>query len=373
MLPRKFKDLIKTGELSKDNSTSQDNVYRLYARKKTAKHRERTIEKTMELANELEYWAVDEGAALTEIEISRPDWCWVKVKTQGNRYQGAKYSYEKLGFVTIKILSPVKKILDELIEKCTEDSPLGQTCTERSAVHLTTEMPEGLKEKKPDGSREEGKMPDERLIGYFRADHNGYRWYCTWFDGKNEKAKAYETKEELEYVGTQIIFHGFVNGISSLREFVYETNAVSVSSEGDEFNFYYSGCCCDYWVRFILRRGDYNMYIKCYQKESFFHMQPEEIYAHVLAEKVKHLAKTQHRVPCRCEAHATIENGYAIVSMELTEDFDFAHTYMNELIQMELSPEKTEKRTARTASAEVYSSTHKYFFPLKVYGEISSK
>lgn len=373
MLPRKFKDLIKTGELSKDNSTSQDNVYRLYARKKTAKHRERTIEKTMELANELEYWAVDEGAALTEIEISRPDWCWVKVKTQGNRYQGAKYSYEKLGFVTIKILSPVKKILDELIEKCTEDSPLGQICEERSTVHLTTEMPEGLKEKRPDGSLEEGKMPDERLIGYFRADHDGYRWHFTCFDGKNKKANAYETKEELEYVGTQLIFHGFLNGISSLREFVNEMKAVSVSSEGDEFNFYYSGYCCDYWVRFILRRGDYNMYIKCYQKESFFHMQPEEIYAHVLAEKVKHLAKTQHRVPCRCEAHATIENGYAIVSMELTEDFDFAHTYMNELIQMELSPEKTEKRTARTASAEVYSSTHKYFFPLKVYGEISSK
>lgn len=361
MLAKKFKNLIKVGELAKDKLASHDNVYRLYTRRKTTEHRERNMEKTMELARELKEWAENEGAF--PVEINNPDWCWVASENQRNHY-------DKLEFIPIRIPSPAKEILDKAIEKDTEDSPFGQYCVERSTVHLTTEMPEGLKVKNPDGSYKEGEMPDERLIGYFRADHDGYRWFYTWFDRENVKANVDETKKELEYVGTQLVYHGFLNGISSLREFVYKMKAVAVSSQGDEYNFYYSGWYCDYWVRFILRRRDYNMYIKCYQKEPLFHMKPEEIYEWVLAEKVEHLANTHH-IPC--EIYAKPEDGYVTVSAEITGDWKHSHVYMDELVKRELSPEKVEKMVTETTGTDFYTAIHQYFFPVKTNGETSDE
>ena len=35
----------------------------------------------------------------------------------------------------------------------------------------------------------------------------------------------------------------------------------------DEFNFYLRGELCDYWVRLITRKGDYNMYLSAYSRE----------------------------------------------------------------------------------------------------------
>ena len=35
----------------------------------------------------------------------------------------------------------------------------------------------------------------------------------------------------------------------------------------DEFSFYYVGECCNFWIRLITRKGDYNMYLNAYIKE----------------------------------------------------------------------------------------------------------
>ena len=38
-------------------------------------------------------------------------------------------------------------------------------------------------------------------------------------------------------------------------------------NSADEFNFYLRGELCDYWVRLITRKGDYNMYLSAYSRE----------------------------------------------------------------------------------------------------------
>ena len=35
----------------------------------------------------------------------------------------------------------------------------------------------------------------------------------------------------------------------------------------DEFSFYYVGERCNFWIRLITRRRDYNMYLNAYIKE----------------------------------------------------------------------------------------------------------
>lgn len=118
MLAKKFKNLIKVGELAKDKLASHDNVYRLYTRRKTTEHRERNIEKTMEFARELKEWAENEGAF--PVEINNPDWCWVASENQRNHY-------DKLEFIPIRIPSPAKEILDKAIERIRKIARLDNT------------------------------------------------------------------------------------------------------------------------------------------------------------------------------------------------------------------------------------------------------
>lgn len=290
MLSAKFKNLIKTGELVKAPVPVDDNfidqTYWLYTRKASKGHRKRDLEKTIELADELQAWAYHRENT-HRVCSGEPGWNWIRSEEKYNKW-------EKLEYVPIGIAFPASQILDDLIEKAMvkENRVMEREIAIRNSIPLTLEMPDSL--------NQNGSLPEDRMVGYFRADHDGYRWHYTWFNGKNNEANVGETKKELEHVGTQLVFHGFLNGVSSMREFVYETGATAVSTENDEYNFYYSGFCCDYWVRFILRRGDYNMYIKCYQKESLFHAKPEEIREVVLGEKIEKLT-CRYGMPCEVQ------------------------------------------------------------------------
>lgn len=351
MLSAKFKNLIKTGELVKAPVPVDDNfidqTYWLYTRKASKGHRKRDLEKNIELADELQAWAYHRENT-HRVCSGEPGWNWIRSEEKYNKW-------EKLEYVPIGIAFPASQILDDLIEKAMvkENWVMEREIVIRNSIPLTLEMPDSL--------NQNGSLPEDRMVGYFRADHDGYRWHYTWFNGKNNEANVGETKKELEHVGTQLVFHGFLNGVSSMREFVYEAGATAVSTENDEYNFYYSGFCCDYWVRFILRRGDYNMYIKCYQKESLFHAKPEEIRGLVLGEKIEKLT-CRYGMPC--EVHSRVESDGVTVCVEVSGDWKHTHKYLDFLVEEMFSPDKIEETPVSMTDTDYYTSEHRYYFPL---------
>lgn len=359
MLSVKFKNLIKTGELVKAPVPLDDSflnhTYWLYTRNASKGHRKRDLKKTIALAEELQAWAYHEEGT-SHVCAGELGWNWIRSEEKYNKW-------EKLEYVPVGIASPASRILDELIEKeMIEDTVMGRSVVTRSSIHLTMEIPDSLKKDTTNGL-----LPDERMVGYFRADHDGYRWHYTWFDGKNREANAGEVKKELEFVGTQLIFHGFLNGVYSLREFVNEAlkecvcggNVPSILSQDDEYNFYYSGDCCDYWVRFILRNGDYNMYIKCYQKELFFHEKPEVIKGYILANKISCVA-SKHAI--LYEIHSEVEENCVIVYATVSGDWKHTHKYLDYLVEEQFSPDKIEETPISTTDSDYYTSEHRYYF-----------
>lgn len=201
MLSAKFKNLIKTGELVKAPVPVDDNfidqTYWLYTRKASKGHRKRDLEKTIELADELQAWAYHRENT-HRVCSGEPGWNWIRSEEKYNKW-------EKLEYVPIGIAFPASQILDDLIEKAMvkENRVMEREIAIRNSIPLTLEMPDSL--------NQNGSLPEDRMVGYFRADHDGYRWHYTWFNGKNNEANVGETKKELEHVGTQLVFHGFVN------------------------------------------------------------------------------------------------------------------------------------------------------------------
>ena len=246
-IAKKFKDLIASGEICESKRYMKEfpkYTYHFFTRIGTEEHTARSLEKTMALAEELCQWASKNGA---RTEIGEPDWAWYNVYDN---------QWEKITYIPMGITDPAAFELDSLIEtnKVKEGTVLGKEVILRSLLPLTTEMPEEWK----DG------MPNEKLYGYFRADHDGYGWHYTWFDGENAEKKD-AVKEELNAVGTEVIFRMFPGGIQSMRLYLADLKVDAIGS--NEYNLYYRGKC-DYWVRLILRRGDYNIYLKAYERVS---------------------------------------------------------------------------------------------------------
>jgi len=104
----------------------------------------------------------------------------------------------------------------------------------------------------------------DKEIAYNRLDHDGYRWYNTWFPklGTNGNKNMSEEMEQFSNYMTQTMLNRGRSDIKELCEFF------DIVSIGDgEYNLYCEGSHCNYWIRLIDRPKDYNMYIHCYLAE----------------------------------------------------------------------------------------------------------
>ena len=104
---------------------------------------------------------------------------------------------------------------------------------------------------------------DESLrIAHNRFDHDGYHWWNTWIPGIGTEGNK-EMEKELDEV-SDYMRRLFPKGVSDMRKFVQNDGAERLSD--DEYNLYIVGDYTNVWIRLILRKGDYNMYIKFFKK-----------------------------------------------------------------------------------------------------------
>lgn len=106
---------------------------------------------------------------------------------------------------------------------------------------------------------------DKKLkIAHNRLDHDGYRWWNKWFPAKgtSDKNVIKEMEDISDYMTNKL-----KKGISSIYELIGEMDLIPLDSNQKEYNVFYEGEFIDCWIRLITRRGDYNMYIHCYEKK----------------------------------------------------------------------------------------------------------
>ena len=104
-----------------------------------------------------------------------------------------------------------------------------------------------------------------RKIGHIRADYDGWRWYNTVWPCHKALATP-EVCTEIDRVYDALIAPGALKDLAALRKFCADHMDACISKEyGDEFSFYYVGERCNFWIRLITRKGDYNMYCLCAQ------------------------------------------------------------------------------------------------------------
>lgn len=100
----------------------------------------------------------------------------------------------------------------------------------------------------------------KHLMGYIRAYYDGYRWWNTAFQG-NQKLETQERIAELDAL--YALFCKQVKSLQSLNAFCRQY--AGPDEDQDEFNGYVQTEHGVYWFHFILRRGDYNLYLKAFE------------------------------------------------------------------------------------------------------------
>lgn len=104
---------------------------------------------------------------------------------------------------------------------------------------------------------------DARKLGFFRCDNDGYCWSATFWPD-NVTGRSEELCKEFQDV-KEALYRAFPT-LGALSRYC-EHNAKQIKPlVFDEYEMYLNleyGC---YWIRFITRKGDYNMYIHCYDK-----------------------------------------------------------------------------------------------------------
>ncbi len=108
----------------------------------------------------------------------------------------------------------------------------------------------------------------KRKIGHLRADYDGYRWWNSAWPCHTELSNS-ETAKEINDVYSRLIAKDAFETFSDMSRFCLKhPEASKQSSSDDEYNFYYTGNVCLFWLRCIRRKGDYNLYLHAFTKES---------------------------------------------------------------------------------------------------------
>ncbi len=111
-----------------------------------------------------------------------------------------------------------------------------------------------------------------RKIGHIRADYDGWRWYNTVWPCHKALATL-EVCAEIDRVYDALAAPDALKDLAALRKFCTDHMDACISKEyGDEFSFYYVGERCNFWIRLITRKGDYNMYCLCAQAHNRYYV-----------------------------------------------------------------------------------------------------
>lgn len=108
----------------------------------------------------------------------------------------------------------------------------------------------------------------DKLVIYARCDHDGYKWWNTWWDGeaKEKAANLFDIGNECSDVVFDLMENVFPNGVQDISKYMMSGKAECLADK--EGNIYCLGKYANYWIRLIARKGDYNMYVKAFLKDT---------------------------------------------------------------------------------------------------------
>lgn len=113
-----------------------------------------------------------------------------------------------------------------------------------------------------------------QLLGYFRCDHDGHKWWNTvWRIHENlfSMPLANEFDDVMSHFFDE--FEDLTNMSAWCRE---HAQHVGPWCNGDEYNAFLEGELGFYWFRMRTQRKDYNLYLYCYSKDAMNTMTKEE-------------------------------------------------------------------------------------------------
>lgn len=99
------------------------------------------------------------------------------------------------------------------------------------------------------------------LMGYIRANHDGYRWWHTIFR-TNQQIETPERTAELDALYN--LFVRQIKGLPNLKEYC-EQHLTCVQ---DEYNAYHCGKHGTYTFCFRLEKGDYNLCLNAFTPDA---------------------------------------------------------------------------------------------------------
>lgn len=137
----------------------------------------------------------------------------------------------------------MKKINFKLLTNCSFENVINDTSSEHDALS-SSEYP-------------------KKMIAYIRGDYN-YQWWTSFFGVHHclrTGASDTEGDKVLDFITSDI-----APNYDKLYEFC--KNHTEAKRGEYSYWFYIEGEVCNYAIRFLTLRGDYNLYIYQYQKEN---------------------------------------------------------------------------------------------------------
>ena len=134
-----------------------------------------------------------------------------------------------------------------------------------NSLQVNCPFPELLEELEKPG---ESPPRYRRKIVHIRADYDGHRWWNSIWPAHDELATP-EIRREVDCVYAALTAKGAWADLDTLAAFCRKHPAALANrSSTDEFNFYYEGELCGYWLRCITRKKDYNLYLHAFLKSA---------------------------------------------------------------------------------------------------------
>lgn len=105
-----------------------------------------------------------------------------------------------------------------------------------------------------------------KKIGHIRADYDGWRWWNTAWLCHPELALP-EITAEIDQVYEELTAKDALADLDTLIDFCDVHPEARVDpNETLEYNFYLEGTHCNFWIRLITHKGDYNIYLNAFVK-----------------------------------------------------------------------------------------------------------